>query len=80
VYVYSLYSLNPVKDGTAIDFVKTAFVTHVGIFGALQYIISDNGPQFTVGIIDEFNLLVDTTQVLTAPCSQQENSLVERYH
>jgi hypothetical protein len=72
--------LYPVKDETALHCVEAALLPNVGIFGAPQYLISDNGPQFTASIIDEFNELVGTTQVPITPYSHQENSLVERYH
>jgi hypothetical protein len=72
--------LYPVKDETALHCVETAFLPNVGMFGPPQYLISDNGPQFTADIIDQFNEIVGTTHIPITPYSHQENSLVERYH
>jgi hypothetical protein len=53
---------------------------HVGLFGAPEHIVSDNGGQFMADLIAEMTQLMGTLQVPITPYSHEENSRVERSH
>ena len=69
----------PLKTLETEEFVR-ALIQHVGIFGAPQEFLTDNGSTLKSAVVEDIIKLLGSTHKLSVAYSHEENAMVERWN